>query len=183
MRACRYIFFLLVLLVACQKQPDVQETDMHEFTQEELQKKKVDDSFTLFFEAFKLDEVQNPRLEIIRNSHVSIPKLGTIRYTYVKDGVTLLSMDVRGGTLSADLYGGIHVEGQSLDGEGAAVYIDGERTATVELIWYEYKENGETTRKLTPVFLFDDGTTYAVNSVLLVEPLIDYLLKNVFKTE
>ena len=55
------------------------------------------------------------------------------------------------------------------------VYYDNEQLATLDLIWYEGTP--------TPVFNFDDGTSYAVTSMLLVDSLIDYLLKNVFSTE
>ena len=185
MRAYKYILPLLVLFAApgCVKTPEPLGTDMHEFTEEELKKKSLDDAFTLFFEAFKLDSIEDPRQEIINNSRISLPRLGTVRYTYTKDGHTLIIMDVTLSGFTADLYGNIHLEGKSLTSGGTAVFIDGEQVATLDLVWYEYREDGKTKRTPTPVFRFPDGTTYAITGVLLVEPLLEFLLGNVFSTE
>ena len=69
MRARVYIYILSVLFLAgCNKSPVTEGTDMHEFTQEELQKKRLDDAFTVFFKKFNLDKVDNPTAEILANS-------------------------------------------------------------------------------------------------------------------
>ena len=177
MRTRIYITAILALgiLAGCVKQSDSEGTDMHDFTQAEIQKKQVDDAFTSFFGALKLDTVQDPVQEVIRNSRVSVPKLGIIRYTYVKDGQMLIVLDAKLGSYQADLYGGIHLEGKSFMDGGTAVFIDNQQVATIGYIMYD--------GILTPVFRFSDGTTYAITGVLLVEPLIDYLLKYVFSTE
>ena len=148
---------------------------MHAFTEQELQKKKVDDAFAVFFEALKLDTVEDPKQEIINNSNVTMPKLGVVRYLYVKDGQTLVTMDITADSFTADLYGGIHLEGNNNLTESPAVYIDNQKVATLGLVMYEDTP--------TPVFCFDDGTTYAITGVLLVDPLIDFLLEYVFSTE
>ena len=188
MRARVYIYILSVLLLAgCNKSPVTEGTDMHEFTQEELQKKRLDDAFTVFFKKFNLDKVDNPTAEILSNSKVTIPSVGMIRYTYTKNGLTLISMDVSSGGFVATLHGGIRLEGVGLGengtkvfivglGEnGTKVFIDGDQLATLDMVLYNNVP--------TPVFRFPDGTTYAVTGVLLVEPLIDFLLKNVLSTE
>ena len=177
MRTRTYISAILALgiLAGCVKQADPEGTDMHQFTQDELQKKQVDDAFAIFFEALNLSSIQDPKQEIILNSRISFPQVGVVRYTYVKDGTTLIVLDARVGSFKADLYGGIHLEGESLQDGGTAVFIDNQQVATIGYVMYD--------GILTPVFRFDDGTTYAITGVLLVEPLIDYLLKYVLSTE
>ncbi len=177
MRTRIYITAILALgiLAGCVKQSVPEGTDMHEFTQEELQKKQVDDAFASFFAALKLDTVQDPAQEVLKNSRITIPKLGVVRYTYVKDGVTVIVLDAKLGSFRADLYGGIHLEGDSLLDGGTAVFMNNTQVATIGYVMYD--------GILTPVFRFDDGTTYAITGVLLVEPLIDYLLQYVFSTE
>lgn len=176
MRARVYIYILSVLLLAgCNKPPVTEGTDMHEFTQEELQKKRLDDAFTVFFKKFNLDKVDNPTAEILSNSKVTIPSVGVIRYTYTKNGLTLISMDVSSGGFVATLHGGIRLEGVGLGENGTKVFIDGDQLATLDMVLYNNVP--------TPVFRFPDGTTYAITGVLLVEPLIDFLLKNVLSTE
>lgn len=176
MRARVYIYILSVLLLAgCNKPPVTEGTDMHEFTQEELQKKRLDDAFTLFFKKFNFEKVDNPTAEILANSKLSIPSAGVIRYTYTKNGLTLISMDVGASGFEATLHGGIHLKGTGLGENGTKVFIDGDQLATLDMVMYN--------KVPTPVFRFPDGTTYAVTGVLLVEPLIDFLLKNVFSTE
>lgn len=177
MRARVYILPILavLLLAGCNKSPVTEGTDMHEFTQEELQKKRLDDAFTVFFKKFNLDKIDNPTAEILANSKVTIPSLGVLRYTYTKNGLTLISMDVGTGGFEATLHGGIRLEGVALGENGTKVFIDGDQLATLDIILYNNVP--------TPVFRFPDGTTYAVTGVLLVEPLIDFLLNNVFSTE
>ena len=162
-------------MAGCEKPPVTEGTDMHEFTQEELEKKRLDDAFTVFFNKFGLEKADNAGAEILKNSKITIPKIGLLRYTYTKDGTILITLDVSTSGFSADLYGGIRLEGTSLDEAGTAVYIDGDKIATLDIVWYNNTP--------TPVFRFPDGTTYAITGVLLVEPLIDFLLKNVFSTE
>ena len=178
MRVCKYILSILVILsvAGCHKTPETEGTDMHEFTQEELKKKKLDDAFTVFFEKLDLDgSTEEIRAKIISNSRLSIPAIGTLRYTYIQDGTALIVMDVKADAFTADLSGGIHLEGKAIADAGTAVYIDGEQIATLDIVWYKDTP--------TPVFRFPDGTTYAITGVLLVEPLIDFLLQNVFSTE
>ena len=129
MRARVYIYILSVLLLAgCNKSPVTEGTDMHEFTQEELQKKRLDDAFTVFFKKFNLDKVDNPTAEILSNSKVTIPSLGVIRYTYTKNGITLISMDVGSGGFVATLHGGIRLEGVGLGENGTKVLWALEKT-------------------------------------------------------
>lgn len=177
MRTRIYIAAVIALgfLAGCVKQSVSEGTDMHEFTQAELKKKQVDDAFASFFAALKLDTVHDPAQEVWKNSRVTIPMFGVVRYTYVKDGVTVIVLDARMGSFKADLYGGIHLEGDNLMDGGTAVFINNQQVATIGYVVYD--------GILTPVFRFDDGTTYAITGVLLVEPLIDYLLKYVLSTE
>ena len=178
MRAREIIISLVVALSAlagCNKAPEPVGTDMHEFTPEELQKKRLDDAFTIFFKDFNFEGVENPTMEILLNSRITSPQPGILRYTYVSNGVTLITMDVGTSGFSADLHGGIHLEGIGIGDNATKVFIDGDQVATLGLITYNNIP--------TPVFRFPDGTSYAVTGVLLVEPLIDFLLKNVFSTE
>lgn len=175
---------LAVLLTAgCGKSEEPSEPQLHEFTEEELQKKKVDDAFTVFFDYFDLESVQDPWREVVSHSHIAVPEQGLLRYTYVRGDLTLICMDVKLNRFTALLYKDIRVEGEYPGEEPPVVYIDGERVATLGFVWYEYRDSGETKREPVPVFCFDDGTSYAITGVLLVEPLIDFLLKNVFSTE
>jgi hypothetical protein len=173
-----------ILAAGCEKDPEPAEPVSHEFTEVELRKMKVDDAFTVFFRYLDPEAIsENPYREVTRHSHINVLEEGVLRYTYVRGDLTLIRMDVELGTYTADLYGGIRLEGEYPSEEAPVIYIDGERLATLDFVWYEYRDSGELHRQLTPVFCFDDGTSYAVSGVLLVEPLIEFLLKNVFSTE
>lgn len=180
MRVREFILAVFVAFFAagCSKPVVTEGTDMHEFTEEELRKKSLDDAFTVFFEAFKFDSVEDPLSEILTNSRISFPNspvLSPLRYTYTKDSITLITMDVKFGGYTAYLYGGIRLEGSVLTDGDSAVFIDGEKLATLDIITYDNTP--------TPVFRFPDGTSYAVTGVLLVEPLLDFLIKYVLSTE
>ncbi len=186
MRTYRHFYFILlaVLLAAgCDKTPVETEPQLHEFTKEELRKKKVDDAFSVFFHYLDLDAAADPWREVVNHSHISVPEMGHLRYTYVRGDLTLISMDVVLNTFKAELYRGIRIEGEYPSETPPAVYIDGEQVASLDFVWYEYRDSGKMNRQLVPVFRFDDGTTYAVSGILLVEPLIEFLLKNVLSTE
>ena len=186
MRKCERIILILLagfLAAGCDKNPEAQEPHEHEFTREELQKKKVDEAFTVFFEYLDVGAADNPWLEVVTHSHMAVPEPGILRYTYVRGDLTLISMDVALTHFTARLYGDILVEGEYPGEEPPVVFIDGDEVATLGFVWYEYRDSGETKRELVPVFCFADGTSYAISGVLLVEPLIDYLLTNVFSTE
>ena len=186
MRTYRLSFFILfafLLATGCDKTPAETEPQLHEFTQEELRKKKVDDAFSVFFHYLDLDSAEDPWREVVSHSHISAPELGHLRYTYVRGDLTLIDMDVILNTFTAQIYRGIRIEGRYPGEDAPAVYIDGERVASLDFVWYEYRDSGKMNRQLVPVFRFDDGTTYAVSGILLVEPLIEFLLKNVLSTE
>ena len=180
----RFIPVLLACLLAagCDKEPEA-EPVLHEFTEEELRKKAVDDAFTVFFQYLDLESAQDPWREVVTHSHVAVPEPGVLRYTYVRGDLTLIDMDVRLNQFTASLYRDIRIEGEYPGEDPPIVYIGDERVATLGFVWYEYRDSGETHRELVPVFRFDDGTSYAISGVLLVEPLIEFLLKNVFSTE
>ena len=183
MRARNHIVIILSLLLAagCVKQPEPQGTDMHEFTEAELQKKKLDDAFTIFFQDLDVESISKE--ELLNNSQITIPRMGIVRYTYSKGGLIKMRIDIGKEGFKADLHGGIHLEGVGIGENGTKVFIDGEQVATMDFVKYEYKDSGEMKSQLVPVFRFDDGTTYAVSGALLVEPLIEYLLKNALSTE
>lgn len=172
------------LAFGCGTDPEPAEPVTHEFTEMELHKMKVDDAFTVFFRFMNPESLSaDPWREIVNHSHVENLQDGTLRYTYVRGDMTLVQMDVYQDAFTARLYGGILIEGNYPSEEDPVVYINDERVATLGFIWYEYRDSGETVRQLTPVFRFDDGTSYAVTGVVLVDPLIEYLIKNVFTTE
>lgn len=169
---------MLCVWTGCQKQTVPEEDkgqDMHPFTEQELKKKQLDTAFSTFFEYLKPETVEDPWQEIIRNSRIYSPYLGVLRYKYIKDGVTLITVDLKTTSFTIDFLGGVHMERSGYTKGDILVYYDNEQLATLDLIWYEGTP--------TPVFYFDDGTSYAVTSMLLVDSLIDYLLKNVFSTE
>ena len=182
---------VLLGLTACNKQPAEETQDMHPFTEEELQKKQLDDAFTPFVEALELDQVEDIRKEIRANSKVRVRLDGGIVYQYNKNGKTLIDALYKRGQFTADLYGGIRLQGQLgitgiedlSDAVTLDVYYGEERIAKLGFEVYEYSESGEDHVQLVPVFRFDDGTSYAVTGLLLIEPLLDYLLENVLSTE
>lgn len=169
---------MLCVWTGCQKQPvpEAEEgQDMHPFTEQELKKQQLDSAFSTFFEYLKPETVEDPLQEILNNSRIYSPYLGVLRYKYVKDGVTLITIDLKPSSFTIDFLGGVHMEGTGyLEGD-ILVYYENEQIAMLDLIWYEGTP--------TPVFRFDDGTSYAVTSIFLVDSLIDYLIKNVFSTE
>lgn len=196
MRALKYILPLLILAASCNKQIQPEGTDMHEFTQEELQKKKLDDAFSLFIEALQPESVTDWKQEIKDNSQIYFPTLTSIRYLYTKDGKEIISAEItsvkidiiertfQSARFSAKFYGGMEIVGTiPIQGTRPQVLVDGVPMATLGLELREYKENGEVKVDILPVFRFPDGTSYAVTGILLVEPLIDYLIENALSTE
>lgn len=177
MRTKLIIPILLILCIgtACQKQTEPEGEDMHPFTEQELKKKQLDTAASTFFEYLQPETVDDPLREILANSRFYVPYLGMLRYKYIKDGITLITIDVTHDSFTVDLKGGLHMEGNRYGDSEVYVFYQNQRLATLGLFWYEGIP--------TPVFRFDDGTSYAITTTLLVDSLIDYLLENVFSTE
>jgi hypothetical protein len=70
------------------------------------------------------------------------------------------------------MYGGITIQGPILPLD-LRVYDQGSEVAKLEM----------DTGLACLVFRFPDGTAYALNSLLISDALVDYLIKNVLSTE
>ena len=204
MRNTWSIFLLpLVLLSACVQAP-VPEKEEHPYTQEEQVKKHLDDAFTEFCQALPAIETRDQAVDFILNNSWVLPgRNGTIRYWLQSPGsfsTTLLEIkvDVTGlpesAALEASLLGGLKMAGTVYPGritqdphvwESAMdidVYDQGMAVAKLGVEVLEYKEAGVEALRPVVVFRFPDGTSYSVTSLLLVEPLIEFLLKYVLGT-
>ena len=186
---------LLVLLclfagvAACNKAP-APEPPEHPFTETELVKKHLEESMAPFFTILDIDStaVKDPRKFIRDNSSVDVDwqDRGAVVYRLERNRVTALEARfyLVTGEVSAHLYGGVGIMGTispawSLDwGDWEAasdikVYDQGTAVATL----------GYEPGLSTLVFRFSDGTSYALNSYLLSESLIDFIIENVLSTE
>ena len=179
----------------------------HAFTEQELVKKHLDESFSLFFESLEVEEVEDWEAYVRKYSTVSVDLDGSVVYRFRKGSITQLSLRVRKEsskwTMEAQFYGGIRMSGRLTLGQfelpeefppdwnwhileqlwDIDVYDNYVWVAKLGLESYAYTEAGKVSNIPILVFRFPDGTSYSVTTVLLVEPLMDYLIKNVFSTE
>ena len=164
---CLCIACLGALLVACNKTPA--EVPKHPYTQEELVKAHLDDSFSAFITALDLDStaVKRPERFVLENSSVSLDLLGEHPAVVYR-----LKSYWRLGVVKASLYGGIAIQGPILPPD-LRVYDQGSEVAKLEM----------DTGLACLVFRFPDGTAYALNSLLITDALVDFLIKNVLSTE
>ena len=175
---CLCIACLGALLVACKKTPV--EVPKHPYTQEELVKAHLDESFSAFITALDLDStaVKRPERFILQNSSISTDwaDRGAITYQLKRHGraVLLVRYYVLSGEVLASLYGGIAIKGTILPPPADLhVYDMDKDVAKLEF------DRGLSCL----VFRFPDGTAYALNSLLISEALIDFLIENVLSTE
>ena len=174
---------------ACSKAP-APEPQEHPFTETELVKKHLEESMAPFFTILDIDStaVKDPRQFIRENSSVDVDwqDRGAVVYRLERNRVTALEARfyLVTGEVSAHLYGGVGIMGTispvwslSWDdweaGTDIKVYDQGTAVATL----------GYEPGLSTLVFRFSDGTSYALNSYLLSESLIDYIVENVLSTE
>lgn len=173
---CLCIACLGALLVACKKTPV--EVPKHPYTQEELVKAHLDESFSAFITALDLDStvVKQPEKFILKNSSISTDwaDRGAITYQLKRHGraVLLVRYYVLSGEVLASLYGGIAIKGTIVPSD-LHVYDQDKEVAKLEF------DRGLSCL----VFRFPDGTAYALNSLLISEALIDFLIENVLSTE
>ena len=178
---------LAIVMTGCKKTDDPL-TEEREFTAEEEVKRHLDDTFSTFVEKLQSlspDEASLAR-DIIQCSHISLRDFRYVVYSFEKDGTVLISAQFRPGLLSWDmkmtLYGGLQVIGTV--------------NLTPSLKWEDWEKNwdldvydqGVAVAKLgieryedSPIFVFrfPDGTSYAVDTLLIVQPLVEYLIENV----
>lgn len=132
-----------------------------------------------FITALDLDStaVKRPERFVLENSSVSLDLLGehpAVVYRLKRHGESVLVVRYywRLGVLKASLYGGITIQGPILPLD-LRVYDQGSEVAKLEM----------DTGLACLVFRFPDGTAYALNSLLISDALVDYLIKNVLSTE
>lgn len=173
---CLCIACLGALLVACKKTPV--EVPKHPYTQEELVKAHLDESFSAFITALDLDStvVKQPEKFILKNSSISTDwaDRGAITYQLKRHGraVLLVRYYVLSGEVLASLYGGIAIKGTIVPSD-LHVYDQDKEVAKLEF----------DLGLACLVFRFPDGTAYALNSLLITDALVDFLIKNVLSTE
>lgn len=205
MKRLFYLCCCCLAVWACnQAEPSPKE---HPFTEQELVKKHLDDSFAKFFESLDVESVEDWEAYVWQYSTVSIDLDGSVVYRFRKGDITQLSIRVRKGAsywiMEAQLYGGIRMSGHLTAGQlelpeefppdwnwrileqfwDIDVYDNYVWVAKLGMESYAYTEAGKASNIPVMVFRFPDGTSYAVTTVLLVEPLMDYLIKHVFSTE
>lgn len=167
----------------------------------------MDDSFAKFFESLDVESVEDWEAYVRQYSTVSMDLDGSVVYRFRKGDITQLSIRVRKGAsywiMEAQLYGGIRMSGHLTTGQlelseefppdwnwrileqfwDIDVYDNYVWVAKLGMESYAYTEAGIASNIPVMVFRFPDGTSYSVTTVLLVEPLMDYLIKHVFSTE
>ena len=204
-----YLFCLciaLALLPSCRRTL-APEPEQHPFSEAELVKKHLDEAFAEFYQAVPVFETnEEATAYLLSNSGVLPIGMGTYYYWLEQPNAesgrreVLVEMTLRVSGLpetvylDASLLGGLRLRGNVLlqeftkdpttwDGALDIDLLDGGKAVArlgVEVLYY--KESGrEETRPLV-VFRFPDGTSYSVSSLLLIEPLVEYILKNVLGT-
>jgi hypothetical protein len=185
------ICLILLAALACKKQQD--EQPQHEPTEEELVKLHLEESFASFAAKLDLESSADAKEYIVKHSVVSLGLDRSVIYSLRQDSESLLWLRFRhvegdNWLMEGDMYGGLEFRGslQPLSMVIAGpknwehysdihVYDNGKDVATFGVEIYDLG--------YIPVFRFKDGTSYSITTVLLVEPLIDYLLKHVLSTE
>ena len=176
-------------VLSCTEDPVV--VPEHHLTEQERKKQHLDESFSAFASMIDLKDVEDAREFIRQNSEVSLGLDLSIVYTLRQDGETLVRLRFRMGSplsflVDGTLYGGLELHGSFQP----FIHSDPEH-------WEEYWDihvfdNGEDVatlgvetldQEIVPVLRFPDGTSYSLSTLLLIEPLVDYLLENVFSTE
>ncbi len=185
--------FCLILLgaLACNKQQS--DVPQHEPTEEEKVKLHLEASFTTFATKLDLQSYADAKEYIVKNSVVSMGMDGAILYNLRQNGESMLwlkfsHLEGEKWKLDGDLYGGLEFHGileplsMIICGPKSwekywniHVYDQGKDVATLGLEVYDLG--------YIPVFRFPDGTSYSITTVLLVEPLVDYLLNHVVSTD
>jgi len=181
---------LLGVLSACRKADSSPEPQEHPFTEEELVKRHLDQSFSAFVTAMDLDSTitKDPKQFIMDNSSVSIDLTdrGALVYELKRHLKTVLEARFYPltGEVSSSLYGGISIRG-TIKPALSLKWEDWEKKWDLDVY-----DEGKAVAKLgvepglsTFVFRFPDGTSYAVSSLLISEALLDYLIENVLSTE
>lgn len=189
----RFGVFCLILLVAlsCNKNPE--DIPQHEPTEEELAKQHLEESFAAFAAKLDLEDSADAKEYLVKHSVVSVAMDKSIIYNLRQDGVSMIWLrfthhDGDNWNLKGDMYGGIEFKGTLqpavMYAKGPAyweelsdihVYDNGKDVATLGLEVYDLG--------YIPVLRFPDGTSYSLTTVVLIEPLMDYLLSHVLSTE
>lgn len=185
------ISVVLLGALACNKKQD--EEPQHEPTEEEQVKLHLEASFSTFAAKLDLKSTADFKEYIVKNSVVSMGLDGSMIYNLRQDGESMLWLKFRcveadKWRVDGDLYGGLEIHGTM---DPLSMLIGGPQK------WEAYSDihvydQGKDVAKLglevydlgyILVFRFPDGTSYSLTTLLLIEPLIDYLLEHVVSTE
>lgn len=192
------------LIAACTGEPPVA-PPVHELSPDEQAKARLDDSFIALWEATGLTSLEDAVQYVTDHGRISVKgrsvtgtldsssgEIFRIKVTLIEkysllsvEGSAPLGMTFSGTiaykflSILADL---------SLDPIGKADALSGAMDITVFDSGKPLCKTGVTASHRTgaeedswsyvPVFRFEDGTTYGIMSVLLVQPLVEQILKN-----
>lgn len=195
----RRVFLLIILALAvpgCTKEEPVQPKE-HVLTPEEQVKQHLDDTFSEFVVALDPDTMEWTEDYILSHSTLDIELDGTFVYRFIRDNNVLLTVRLNlireNWKVEAKLLGGLEVKGYvkpTLSPDWSEwennwdldVYDQGTAVAKLGVEVFSRYQAAEADLQLVPVFRFPDGTSYSVTTLVLIEPLIDYLLENVLST-
>lgn len=195
----RRVFLLIILALAvpgCTKEEPVQ-PKKHVLTPEEQVKQHLDDTFSEFVVALDPDTMEWTEDYILSHSTLDIELDGTFVYRFIRDNNVLLTVRLNlnreNWKVEAKLLGGLEVKGYvkpTLSPDWTEwennwdldVYDQGTAVAKLGVEVFSRYQAAEADLQLVPVFRFPDGTSYSVTTLVLIEPLIDYLLENVLST-
>ncbi len=185
------ICLILLAALACNKTQD--EEPKHEPTEEELVKMHMEETFSAFAAKLDLESSADVKEYIVKHSVVSWGLDNSVIYSLRQDSVSMLWLRFRhvegdNWLVEGDMYGGLAFRGSLqplrmiIGGpKNWELYADihvldkGKDVATFGMEIYDLG--------YIPVLRFKDGTSYSITTVLLIEPLIDYLLQHVLSTE
>lgn len=196
MRRVILLISLALAVLGCTGEEPVQPKE-HELTPEEQVKQHLDDTFSEFVVALDPATMEWTEDYILTHSTLDLELDGTFVYRFIRDNTILVTVRlnlIRGDwRVEAKLHGGLEVKGYvkptlSVDWTewennwDLDVYDQGTAVAKLGVEAFSRQNAGEVELQLVPVFRFPDGTSYSVTTLVLIEPLIDYLLENVLST-
>jgi len=196
------MFAVALLAFSCSQAPD-DEPAVHELTQTEKAKARLDDSSTAMWEASGLSSLADIPGYLVRYGKVEkdgnlvTGSLGSPKgevFSMKAEFVTLEGLVKVEGSMpegisfsgSISLFALPYVLDPDLDPFSKAKALDeaaditvfdsGEPLCRAGVEPYHFFEAGEDTWILVPVLRFDDGTSYVATTLLMVQPFVELIL-------
>lgn len=127
----------------------------------------LEKAFTSFIEAVDVHSLEEARQFILLNGLITIDDDGIFHFFLCDDVQEWMDFSISPSSdprMQLTLAGGL-----SIRGIPSKVYVNDQYIADVAIVYL----NGRP----TPVFRFQDGTTYSLSSLLLITPFMDWIIE------